>query len=226
MIPKNSILLFLALIFCSFTSVAQEKRSIEIIVSDTIILKPVLIKYQISSGDQANPYTDDYLKKAGEDPAATSLDDVSLALKNANFTYAMFTEDNYTISKSIQSNPSIMVTLKSKVELDRLRKVLDVYKGISGKISSVDFESPVLYHDIMFKRLYDMALAEANIFAKIVGSTVDKLGRASEVIDQNGGYMDWLMEISKMASQYEPFNMNAGLTKVYTRKFSFKFDLK
>jgi hypothetical protein len=223
---KLSFLLLLAFVMYSYASLAQEKRSIEIIVSDTVILKPVLIKYQISSGDLSNPYSEDYPQSAGDAAAAASLDEVSLALKNAKFTYAMTTDDNYTISKSVQNKPSIMVTMQSKEELERLKKVLDVYKGISGKISSVDFESPVRYHEIMFKRLYDKAFAEANIFAKLAGTTVDKLGSAAETGDQYGGYMDWLMELSKTASQYDLFNMNAGLTKVYTRKFSFKFELK
>jgi hypothetical protein len=217
---------FFCLLLFSITSLAQEKRSIEITVSDTVMLRPEMIKYQISSGDPSYPYDVTTAQSANDAAAVAALENVCLSLKKEKFTFAMNTGDNYTLNKSIQNKPSVVVTMRSKAELEKLIKLLAPFNGISGKISSVDFESPVPYHEIMFKRLYDKAATEAGIFAKLAETSVEKFVSATEVNDQYGGYMDWLMELSKTASQYDMLGLNAGLDRVYTRKFSFKFEIK
>jgi hypothetical protein len=223
---KPTLSLLLILILLSTATKAQEKRYVETIVTDTVMLKPVQFKYEISSGDVANPYDIYTPKDENETSNATSINDVELALKKEKFSYTMKDENNFTIVKSGKDKPSIVVTLKSMEELAQLYKLLSVYKGISGKIISSDYESPSVYYNVMFKRLYDKAFSEATMLAKISGNEIDKMASATEIVEQGNSYMDWIFEMAKFSSSGDLFGGSGGLYKVYTRKFSFRFDLK
>jgi len=214
-----------ALMIFSLSSIAQEKRYVETIVSDTVMLKPVGFVYQISAGNTVTGYETYVPQDNSDDLKSATLPEIEDLIKKARFSYVMSDKNDYSIMKGTQNEPSIMVTLNSKNELDKLYKLLSSYKGISGQIFSVDYESPALYYDIMFKRLYEKALSEATVLAKISGNEIDKMVSATEVTDQFGGYMDMLTEISKYSS-YDNFGLNSTSYKTYTRKFSFRFDLK
>jgi hypothetical protein len=218
--------MLMPLLLLALTTSAQVQRYIETTVSDTVTLKALQFKYQVTAGYQPNQYDDSYgLSQLGSDTVSASLKEVEKTLKKEKFTCAFEAEKNYTIEKSGKKDIPLVVTLKSKAELDRLIKVLQGMEGISGKILSTDYESPSLYYDAMFKRLYDKALTEVTSLAKISGSTIGSLLSASEITDASNSYFDWIMELSK-SSPYSLLGLPASLDKVYTRKFSFRFELK
>lgn len=222
---KTKFILTIALLAISLASIAQEKHYIETTVSDTVRLKPLQIRYKISISEPSYTYEITDTQGIKDTSKSTSITDVEGVLKKEKFNWSENDDNNYTISKATQNKSSLIVTLKTKSELDRLCKAIYNLKGISGKISSTDYESASLYTDAMFKRLYDKAKLEANIMAKTTGNTVGSMVSASESQDQYGGYMDWLMELSENSSN-NIWGINGGLYKVYTRKFTFRFELK
>ncbi len=216
------IIIFLAM---TFTAAAQEPRYIETTVSDTVKLNPLSFTYEISVGNESYNY--DYSALLGIDDTSKSVNmtDVLSLLKKEKFTLSTDDNNSYTLPKITPTKSSVVVALSSSAELDRLCKLLSNLNGVSGKITSTEYESPALYADVLFKRLYDKALSEATILAKISGSQVGRMISATEPSDVYGGYMDWLSELSK-ASSLDLFGLNKHFYKVYTRKFAFRFELK
>ena len=215
-------IIFLAL---TFTSAAQEPRYIETTVSDTVKLNPLSFTYEISVGNESYNY--DYSALLGIDDTSKSVNmtDVLSLLKKEKFTLSTDADNSYTLPKTPPTKLTVVVALNSPTELDRLCKLLSNLNGVSGKITSTEYESPTIYAEVLFKRLYDKALSEATILAKISGSQVGRMISASEPTDVYSGYMDWIKELSSVSS-LDLFGLNKHLYKVFTRKLSFRFELK
>lgn len=223
---KTKTIFIVTLLAIAFSATAQEKRSIETVVSDTIKLRALQFKYEVTVGDDYS-YSYDYpnLKTAFDSLKTATISDVEDILKKAGFKWSATEENNYTISKSSKGRQSVTVTLKSKSELDRLYHLLDTMKGVTGKITNTDYEAPSLYRDEMFRRLYDKALIEATAMAKISGTEISRLVSASESFEQSTSYLDWLTELSKYSGS-DIWGLNTAFYKIYTRRFAFKFELK
>ena len=216
------IIIFLAM---TFTAAAQEPRYIETTVSDTVKLNPLSFTYEISAGNESYNY--DYSALLGIDDTSKSVNmtDVLSLLKKEKFTLSTDADNSYTLPKTPPTKLTVVVALNSPTELDRLCKLLSNLNGVSGKITSTEYESPTIYAEVLFKRLYDKALSEATILAKISGSQVGRMISASEPTDVYSGYMDWIKELSSVSS-LDLFGLNKHLYKVFTRKLSFRFELK
>ncbi len=222
---KTRIQLMIIFLAMTFTTVAQEPRYIETTVSDTVKLNPLSFTYEISLSSES--YSFDYSALLGIDDTSKSVNmtDVLSLLKKEKFTLSTDADNSYTLPKTSSTKSTIVVALSSLAELERLCKLLSNLNGVSGKITSTEYESPARYAETLFKRLYDKALSEATILAKISGSQVGRMISASEPTDVYSGYMDWIKELSSVSS-YDLFGLNKHLYKVFTRKLSFRFELK
>jgi hypothetical protein len=224
---KSKLMLILALLAMGQATNAQEKRYIETMVSDTIRLKPIQFEYKLTIGETSYSY--DYSNLQGYADTlntSTSLVELEEVLSRAKFNYILSDNDDYSLLSRDKGKSALTVTVKSNAELAKLKKLTEDLKGVSGKITSTDYESPTPYIDAMFKRLYTKALAEATSLAKITGNTVGTMTSATEVTDQTGSYMDWIMQMSRSSYYNEFTGLDADKYKVYTRKFSFRFELK
>jgi len=208
----------------SFVS-AQELRYIDIVVSDTVILQPISYTYQISVGDSYNIYDIDYYQKDSTKIVPPEISDIEKDLKKDNFTYTNAVQNDYSLSKSRKESSVLLVTLKNKHELDRLIKLLNPIKGVSGKITDIKLESPEKYYPEMFKRLYDKAVAQATLLATVSGNQIGRMLNASEVKCEWEGLFDKVNQLSKK-NPYESWFMQADLFSQYIRKLEFRFELK
>ena len=225
--------LFLVLTFLSLLSLAQKQRFVEIIISDTLTLQAKQFTYQINIGEQMSfmgltipiPQTE---KDSASLPA---LSDIEKNLEKNHFSYTINNENDYSISKSSQNPPTLLLTLTSKTELDRLFNLLKSMQGISGKIIHVEYESPVLFYNEIFNRLFSKAQAEASALAHVTGNETGKLLNITEIKEQQpepymDSYMELLKPLLKSFSAVDVFGQNNNLTKKYERKMQFKFELK
>jgi len=216
--------------FLTLISIAQEQRFIEIIVSDTMTLQSKQITYQINIGEQMSFLGITIPQTEKDSTSLPSLSDIQSTLTKKHFAYTVNNVNDYSISKNSQAHPSIILTLNSKNELDRLFNLLKSMQGITGKIIHVEYESPALYHDELFKRLYSKAQIEASSLADSTGNETGKLINITEVKEQQAEsnmdtYMEWMKQLSKSFSA-DLSGQNNNLTKKYERKFQFKFELK
>lgn len=224
---KNFLILLIGILFISFHGYSQDKRFIEVIVSDTVNLKCTQIKYEIRSGDQNDmlgmriPRYDDETEE-DEIPAPTNAEIMQL-LDRSNYNYATSEAGKYTVSDD-NVEPSIIVTLKNEAELKKLTALLKSEDGISGNISEVAYESIDKYHDSLFKELYNQALTQASKMAALSNNSVGQLLSVSYVKNDFDGIMDYYKEfMKKMPASI--FGSNVLLTKNEELKMVFKFEL-
>lgn len=103
-----SIITVACLMNCS-VSHAQEKKFVEVMVSDTIMLNPLSFEYTISTGGEAIlPQGMNYAQMEGEEKPEikSSLMDIESLLNNNKFTYRVSGE---------KITPSIIIFQKKKI---------------------------------------------------------------------------------------------------------------
>jgi len=209
----------------NFISLAQEQRFVEIIVSDTISLKAEQFIYQISIGDQVDFYGFSYPLDDSITVDLPTVSEVEDVLRSNKFSYKILTTKDYTLSKNKINRPAIQVTLYSRQEIERLYKLLETIQGISGKIVSVDYESPDLYNKEMYRRLFAKAKEEASILAGVTGDDVGTILSVAEKRDEWLDYFDLIKKFSEEI-EYNLWGMKCLWTKQYKREFQFRFELK
>ena len=215
------------ILFLSFQLHAQITKFIEVMVSDTISLKPVEFTYQVSSGVDAG-FFGMKTEKEDTDPII-SINTIKKILDKNNFRYHVELKQNYNISTVKPVDSAIFITITSDTSLKRLYKLLLTIKGISGKISNVKYESDAPYKADMYKRLYSQAYTDAMMLGKVSGHSVGELISVEEPkeIDFYSGYMDMFKKMAgsdNMLSQL--FGMDDNLIQVTVKKLLFKFSLK
>lgn len=222
---RTLINLFAFLCFTSF-SFAQETRSIQLTVTDTITLNVTQIQYEIKLGAQY-----DYLGlDIGQEsqPAADgviSLSTIADRLKKEKYSYASSDETDYKIGDT-PSKEKIIVTLKNEKELKSLCELLKTYKGISGKIADVSYEPESKYQKDVYTRLYTKAFNQATMLAGISGTKIGNLMSASDMQNNAG---DW-MSLYKQMMKKMPMGLFGETSAAGPRKeevsMTFKFELK
>lgn len=226
---KNHLILSTLCILFTAYSFSQDKRFIEIIVSDTVTLHYTQIKYEVRSGESADllgmkfpDYSFDEEDKEEEKPAPTN-EEIMQLLDRANFTYSISVQDKYTVSES-EIEPAIIVSLKNEAELKKLTSLLKSQDGISGKISHVEFEPITKYHDSLFKDLYSQALTQATKMANITNNGVGQLLSVSYAKNEFESIMDYYKEFMERMP-LSMFGSGDLTTKNEELKMIFKFEL-
>lgn len=214
---KFFLILFLLL---SISLFAQEQHFIQIVVSDTVTLKPIKFTYKITSENQYN-YT--YGKDTSKS-VKINLQDIYDKLGKENFSERTFF-NGYSVLSYGKDNEAILVTVSSRSELERLYEFVKDIKGASGKISNVEFESPDQYIELLFERMYDKAKTQAAILAGKTGNEIGKVINVSEVKSQWDGLMEYYSQLEKNLS-IEFFMANNDFGKTYSRNLQFTFELK
>ncbi|HEX2618212.1 MAG TPA: hypothetical protein VHL57_11765, partial [Flavobacteriales bacterium] len=127
---------------------AQSPRYIELAVSDTILLAPTAITYEVSTGDGEgfrHMRMPSFDEEADTVPTV-SLDDTMAKLKAAKFNATWQEEDGYKLEKDERGERKIQIVVTDRKEMDRLLALLRPIQGISGSIQAVEHESPEKYH--------------------------------------------------------------------------------
>jgi hypothetical protein len=230
----KKIISFLMMIFAVILNIpAQNSNFVEITVTDTVNLNPVNIKYLITDGGTDYSYEyDDKKKEENKYADQTALTEIEKILKNNKYSFTQHAETKtYKIGESYsydlynkKTGSGLLIELKSVKELENLYALLKDQKGINGKILDVSFESSDNYIDPLFKRLFAKAQKEAQVLGTLTGLKIGKVIHVSE-ISSNETYSiwDWYQDILAFG-KYEDGLFGKELTKLYTRKMTFKFE--
>ena len=228
MVPKAA--LYILIIFCCFskTSVSQEQKFIEVSISDTTSLKPILFVYQIDIGSDKNNYLDmDSPNENSEAPSLAttlSLTELDAVLKREKFDFESASEKNYTLSEYKNNNPSYTVKLRSEDELKKLYSAVKSIKGITGKIKEIEYESYSMYETNSFKRIYTKAKAKANLIAV---SSMVQLGDVLAVTELKES-TDPLFSYKNLLKgmPYNGYGEEELSDHKYVKNYTYKFSIK
>jgi hypothetical protein len=204
-----------------------QNKFIEILSSDTVELRAVSLVYQVTPGQGANMFP--MKTDRDENEPVLSVSNIKRLLDKNTFVYQVKGTSNYSIPGQ-DHDSSVLVTLNSAEELNRLFKVLSNVKGISGKVADVKYESNSAYKAGIYQRLYTKALADATLLAKVSNNTVGQLISVQEpqqAADMVSGYQEMFQKMfgnNPMFSQM--FGIEANLTQKTEKKLLFKFELK
>lgn len=212
-----------ALLFAVATHAQVQERFIEVSVSDSIHLLPAQYIYEISSGEEAklaNFFGPDGQENADPD----ALNRVEGILKTNQFTFQVQNRSDYTLSKSNKPKNVIVITLANRQDLEKLYTLLKDFKGISGKITQL-VPGKTNFKDLLFKKLYEKAKAEATALATVSGNQLGKLISANETKSALDGYAEMMQQTMK-AMPFNLGNTNSPTDFVYERQFQFRFKLE
>lgn len=215
-ISKKLIIIFL--FFAAANILSQEQHYIQIIVSDTVILKPLQFTYKISESSYTyNPIDTQIAEKV-------SLSEVNEKLEKENFTERVKFND-FSISGYSKTDGEILVTINSLAELQRLYILLKDINGIMGKISNIQYESPEVYTDRLFGKMFQKAKKQAEMMAGATGNQLGGVTNVSEVKGQWDSIFDMYAQFEReMPTEFLRSNPDFG--KTYYRNFQFTFELK
>ncbi len=206
-------------------STAASDHFVEVVVSDTVVLKALHYTYEITIGqssafpDFSKTQIDNYGDKD------SMLKTVEFELDKANFKYRMDEKNKYTKTKDQSTSISLLVDLVSKEELEKLFNLIVPMPGVYGDVISVQYESAAPYYDQMFRKLYAQARQEADLIAKTSGSNVSKVVSITEVKDQADYYGEMMKQFSKIPIFNQLFSNGNRMTSNYIRKFTFRFEI-
>ncbi len=215
--------IIIGLMFFSVIVYSQEKRFVEVIVSDTIELKAIQITYKISIGQSYEFMGMKVPDKTSEKEDLPSISDITAILDKEKIKYSLSDEQEYTISTT-ESKPDILIVLKDETELKKLYNTLKSAKGISGKINEVAYEPISKYLESSYKKIYSKALYQASLLAKTTNNSLGKVISINTVSGDTNNYMDYYKQLMK-STNLGMFNTNNAFPKKEEIKMSFKFEL-
>ena len=230
---KNITLVFILLLLVApFMAAAQVQRTVEVTVSDTVTLKATSFVYKISAGDD-NGMLGAMSSLLGKDKGdegkySQQIDSAEQVLRENHYHYSYDNDNKYTLGKSGRSS-ALLVTLTSEAELEGLCKKLSVVQSLKGKIQNVSYEKPDAYLTTLFGRLYAAANKQAGELATISGSTLGKVISITEIQTNSptaGSYESLMSEMMKKMPFAAMYDTAETLTQTYTRRISFRFELK
>ena len=226
---KLNYLLLIGFLFFSGLSFSQEKRFVEVTVSDTTTLKFTQLIYEISMGNNMDylgiriPMGDN--DTSTETTPTTSISTITMLLDKEKFMYTLSSEKSYAITSS-KIEPTVLVVINNEKELKKLYAMFKSQTGITGKIKDTTYEPISKYNEMLFKRLYSKAMLEATQLAAASGNNIGQLIFVSEVkIPVAENYMDMYSKLLKGISG-DYYGGGDVTKKVEEVTKTFRFELK
>lgn len=227
--------LFLWLVMILSTSIigrAQDRRTLEISETDTVLLNPTTIEYRVSAGHGSDfqAMVMGQVKKGVSEPQGprASMQDVVTLLQSHHIVWEYSSEKGYSIGRSgFFGDSSIDITVHSEAELKSVYTLLSAVSGITGSIGQIEFE-PIPDRVSIYKTLYQRALTDATGMAAVSGKTLGELLSVEEP-------QDILWSVRQMAEGTEyatgfladlAGSQRGRLQKKVETKMLFKFELK
>ncbi|MFP9114707.1 hypothetical protein ACLI1A_12260 [Flavobacterium sp. RHBU_3] len=178
-------ILFALMIISGIAGFAQE-RFIEVQVADTIMMKPVGIKYLVYVIEDENTVQDEYAYKANEQTRKQKEIVLKDYLSKKGYKPQPADENSAPFGAVLTRLEGFVVTLKNQAEADKF--VDEVNKlGYAGAIKSGTlYGDEAAYDSALIKKLLDKALKRAEVIATVSGM---KLGRQLSIKqgDEAGG---------------------------------------
>ncbi|MEP2238055.1 MAG: SIMPL domain-containing protein [Maribacter sp.] len=223
---KNNLILVLTFaIFGYGTSFAQEKF-IEVMVKDTVSLKPISYQYQISSGlkfeyDYENPNS----KNEFSEKLKQSENKIVSLLKKWNYDYRLNDNPEVNYAKELTDKTSYLVKLKDSVLKEEFKARM-IQDGIDFYITEVKYENKENKIREIYTRLLRKAQERASLIAELSGRKLGEIIEVSESKSEFGVITSFIENFAYSRSNggsTTSFQFNAGvLEKSILVKYTIK----
>ena len=221
----------LVVLSTSLASQAQDRRTLEISETDTVLLNPTSIEYVVSTNTTPNFMEAIGQNKkglSGSEVAPASMETVMTSLRNHHISWETSKAKGYSIGRNnMMGDSPITITVHSETELRSVYALLAPLSGITASIGGIEY-GPMPDRLSIYKTLYQRAVAEATGMAAISGKTLGDLVSVEEPQDP-------LWSIRQMMDGMQPAvnlfaelsgNQRARLQRKEEIKILFKFELK
>lgn len=216
------LLLFSVFVVFSNSLFSQDSRFIEVTAVDTINLKPTEFTYQITikgnKGVRGLPY---YLAK-DTTPSVSALY-VENLLKTNQFKWKIYEHFDYLFFNRFDKDTNILVVLNNEQELNKFYNLFSPLKGINIKMYELEYEPLSTYMNDLYKNLYQQALANATLLAKMVGNTIGKLISVEEIKEENSNILNY--EQNNIRESLDS-KKRQSMDKIIVKKMSFRFQMQ
>jgi hypothetical protein len=225
MTTRQIILLLMVSALSAMCTQAQTQRTITLAVSDTIVLQPTKIYYQIELGDQ-QMFMGVKIPSGDQDDNVqpVSLEDIRTRLQKEKFNLTMATSDGYELNKSTSSYKALVVELDSEKELQRLLTALRSTNGISGTVKRVEHEPFTKYQQAFFAELLAKGRQEATVIAQAAGLKLGAVLTITEVPATSDGYMRMMEQMMKNPAFRSILSQETGLADHRVRTLMIQFE--
>ena len=223
---KNNLILLLTFVIFGFgTSFAQEKF-IEVMVKDTVSLKPISYEYQISSGlkyeyDYENPNS----KIEFSEKLKHSEEKIVSLLKKWKYDYRLSGNLEASFTRELTDKTNYMVKIKDSVQKEEFKKRMK-QEGINFYITEVKYENKETKIKEIYTRLLIIAKERAQLIADLSGKKLGGVLEISESKSEFGVITSFIENFAYSRSNggsSTSFQFNAGvLEKSILVKYSAK----
>lgn len=211
MTSKNTKLLSL---FFFFSALVQA-QTLEVIVEETVSLKPVNYSYVVTFESPADDlwdlseFEEEYDEEEEEEGEDLTLDEPDLEeiesiLEKEKFTFERIENE---LSLFGGSGEALRVKVPSEADLKRLETMFEAYEKISGFVESAEFEPVTNYHATMYPKMIEAAKKEAGILASSAQRTlglilsVQEVGKADDALSSLMGMYGNLLRKMGMSKE-------------------------
>lgn len=148
--------------------------------------------------------------------------DVVAILEKENFQFEIINHSNYELGKH---DTSVMykIYLPNEEELKRLYNTFKSYEGVHGEVTKIEYQSVQSILPAAYKDLYEKALFEAQLIAKLTGLVVGKVVSVSEPKSEFDNYFESYEDLIEDMSFAQKDIMDfKGKEEIVERQFIFE----
>jgi hypothetical protein len=221
-------------LLASLASRAQDRRTLQFSETDTVLLNPVSIEYQVAAA--SGPY---FGRDLSDQPkqrlsrsanAPTAMDTVKTLLRDHHITWRSSQEKGYSIGRTsyIMGDTGIVITVHSETELQALYTLLSPVSGIAAGVGQIEYE-PMPDRQSIYKTIYQRALKDATGMAAISGSLLGQLIAVEEPQDPLWSLRQMMTEGVEPTMKFFDAMTGRQNLKIQNKvevKMLFKFELK
>lgn len=226
----KSLFQLFAFIFLVSPAFSQENY-VEVIVEETVELKPVAYTYEIRIGRPIDDLFEGLYNDDDEysDPDDLRLDEITVSevtaiLDKNKFTYTLSSDEDYSITEK-EKKENIYVNLSSLDELKRLRSVLKDVDGIYGDIKDVEYETIESHHKEVFDKLYKKAVEQAELLILGTNKKIGDVIRIEQISGSENPDDFWSSYTNRLSAAFGQLTNESVMTRKKTVKYSYRFAL-
>ena len=182
---KNNLILLLTFVILGFGTTFAQEKFIEVMVKDTVSLKPISYEYQISSGLKFEyNYENPNSKNEFSEKLKQSEEKIISLLKKWKYDYRLSGNPDANFTKELTDKNNYMVKIKDSVQKEEFKTRM-IQEGIEFYITEIKYENKETKIREIYTRLLIKAKERAKLIAELSGR---KLGEIIEISESKSEF--------------------------------------
>ena len=211
---KNNVILLLTFVVFGFGTTFAQEKFIEVMVKDTVSLKPISYEYQISSGlkfeyDYENPNS----KNEFSEKLKQSEEKIISLLKKWKYGYRLSGNPEVNFAKELTDKNNYMVKINDSIEKEEFKRRM-IQEGIDFYITEIKYEDKETKIREIYTRLLIKAKERASLIAELSGRKLGEIIEISESKSEFGIITSFIENFAYSRSNggsSTSFQFNAGV---------------